>query len=94
MTKSIPVNISSRFPIQIEADADMFGQLFAAMDDGEQIAVLRAMVEHMRPHRMQWDYIAIALEKPENAEVLDDLRSVLFPDYHKLIAALQSEAQP
>lgn len=81
MSGKIPINISSRFPLHIEADADMFGQLFAAMGDDEQVAVLRAMVEHMRPHRMQWDYIAIEFEKPENAEVFDEFRSVLFPSY-------------
>lgn len=81
MSGKIPINISSRFPLHIEADADMFGQLFAGMGDDEQVAVFRAMVEHMRPHRMQWDYISIEFEKPENAEVLDEFRSALFPSY-------------
>jgi len=76
---SITVNISSRFPVFIEADCDSFGAIFASMDDEEQIHVLRSMVEHMQPHAMQWDYISIALEKPENKALRDTLREVLFP---------------
>lgn len=79
LERAIQVDISSRFPIFINANADSFGALFASMNNGEQVEVLRAMVKHMRPHQLQWDYIAIELEKDENREVRDDLRSVLFP---------------
>lgn len=75
----IPVTIESSRPIFIEADADQFGQVFASMADNEQVHVLRAMVEAMKPHRLQWDYISIALEKDENHDVRDQLREVLFP---------------
>lgn len=47
----IPVSIDSSRPIFIEADADQFGQVFARMADDEQVHVLRAMVEAMKPHR-------------------------------------------
>lgn len=75
----IPVSIQSSRPIFIEADADQFGQVFAGMADDDQVHVLRAMVEAMKPHRLQWDYISIALEKDENRDVRDQLREVLFP---------------
>lgn len=75
----IPISIHSSRPVFIEADADQFGQVFAYMADEDQIHVLRAMVEAMKPHRLQWDYISIALEKDENREVRDQLREVLFP---------------
>lgn len=75
----IQVDIDSRFPVFIRADATAFGAVFAMMDDGEQVAVLRAMVEHMKPHRLQWDHISIELEKPENSDVRNELRQVLFP---------------
>lgn len=74
----ISVSIVGR-PIFIEADPEAFGEVFAAMGDDEQVAVLRAMVSHMMPHRMQWDHISIALEAPENRDVRDQLREVLFP---------------
>jgi hypothetical protein len=79
----IEVKITASRPIFIDADADSFGMVFANMSDEEQVAVFRAMVEHMRPHKMQWDYISIELEKPENLELRSDL-SVLFPDIRSL----------
>lgn len=74
----IEIQISSSRPIFIEADADAFGQVFAGMSSDEQVAVFRAMVEHMKPHRLQWDYIAIELEQDENSDVREELRAVLF----------------
>ena len=74
----IKVDISSSRPVFIEADANSFGETFAHMADDDQLAVLRAMVEHMRPHRIQWDFIALKLEKPENQDIRDQLREVLF----------------
>lgn len=82
----VSVRIDSSRPIFIEADADNFGQVFAAMSDEDQVNVLRAMVEHMKPHQIQWDYISIALEKDENLDVRDQL-SVILPD----IAAKDAE---
>lgn len=74
----IRVSIESRYPIHMEVDAESFGELFAGFCSDEQVAVFRAMVEHMKPHRMQWDYIAIELEKDENRDVRNDM-SVIFP---------------
>lgn len=79
MNQKIEVRISSRFPVFIEADCDSFGAIFASMDDREQVQVFRSMVEHMGPHPTQWDHISIGLERPENREVRDRLREVLFP---------------
>lgn len=81
----ITVSIDSRYPIFIEANADSFGQIFAGLNDEEQVNVLRSMVEHMKPHRIQWDYIAIALEKDENRDVRYDL-SAIFPSQHEMLA--------
>lgn len=75
----VSVRIDSSRPIFIEADADSFGQIFASMSDEDQVNVFRAMVVHMKAHPIQWDYIAIALEKEENRDVRDQL-SVIFPD--------------
>jgi len=74
----IEVKITSSRPIFIEADADSFGNIFSHMSDAEQVQVFRSMVEHMKPHQIQWDYISISLEKDENRDVRDAL-SVLFP---------------
>lgn len=71
------LDISSRYPIHIEVDANSFGEIFAGMASDDQVAVFRSMVEHMRPHRMQWDYIAIELDKPENREVREELLETL-----------------
>lgn len=79
MSAHVTVDISSRSPVFIKADADAFGSVFAAMADDDQIHVFRAMVEAMKPHSAQWDHISIALEKPENRDVRDTLRNVLFP---------------
>ena len=75
----LPVKISSNYPMSIEVDVDMFGTIFASMASDDQVAVLRSMEEHMRPHRMQWDYIAFELELPENTEIRNTLKDVLFP---------------
>ncbi len=72
----ISVRIDASRPVFIEADADSFGAVFASMDSEEQTHVLRAMVEHMKPHPTQWDYIAIELEKPENSDICDVLRGL------------------
>ena len=73
----IEVRIDSSRPIFIKANADDFGEIFAAMNSDEQVAVFRAMVEHMKPHRLQWDYIAIELRKTENREVAEVLSECL-----------------
>jgi len=73
----IEVKIYANAPVFVKASADSFGKLFAYMDEDDQMHVLRAMVEHMKPHRVQWDYISIALEKPENRDVLDVLRQLI-----------------
>lgn len=78
--KTVPVQVHSRFPLLIEVDANAFGEIFAHMAGVEQVAVFRAMLEHMKPHALQWDYIAIELEKPENADILSELRNVLFAE--------------
>lgn len=79
MAKTITVDISDRYPVLIDMHASAFGKIFAGMADNDQVSVLREMVEAMRPHQRQWDFISIELEKPENSDVRDTLRSVLFP---------------
>ncbi|RUW56380.1 hypothetical protein [Mesorhizobium sp. M8A.F.Ca.ET.021.01.1.1] len=75
----IQVEIDSGRPVFISANADDFGAIFAAMDSGDQVEVLRAMVKHMKPHPTQWDFISIDLELSDNLEIRDTLRRVLFP---------------
>lgn len=77
---NLPAQIHSKFPLFIEVDPNGFGEIFANFNDEEQVAVFRSMLEHMKPHAVQWDYIAIELEKPENADVLSQLRNVLFAE--------------
>jgi hypothetical protein len=76
----LEVRIDSSRPIFVTASADDIGAIFAKMTDVDQVTVLAAMVEHMKPHQMQWDYISIALEQPVNRELRDTLRQVLFPE--------------
>tara|TARA_R110000851_G_C13100092_1_gene568101 strand:+ start:5753 stop:5992 length:240 start_codon:yes stop_codon:yes gene_type:complete len=73
---SVSVRIDSSRPIFIEADADSFGAVFAAMDNGDQVEVLRAMVNHMKPHQQQWDFIAIELELEANREIVAVLKGL------------------
>lgn len=77
MSGNIRVTVDSSRPLFISATADDFGATFAAMDDGDQVEVFVAMVKHMRPHRLQWDYIAIKLAEPEYQHVRDELRAIL-----------------
>lgn len=77
MTNNVSVRVDSTFPLFIEADADSFGAVFAAMDNGDQVEVLRAMVQHMKPHQAQWDHIAIELELPQNREIVDVLKALV-----------------
>lgn len=76
----IIVEIKANAPLFIEADANTFGLVFASMSSDEQVAVFTAMAEHMRPHRTQWDYIAIEFEKPEHAFARSELYRAIVPD--------------
>lgn len=77
MTHQIPIEIETTGVVFINVDADDFGRLFARMTDDDQVAVLAAMERHMRPHRMQWDFIAIELDKPENKATREALAQAL-----------------
>ena len=65
---TIIVEVTTRYPMRVEASADAFGEMFANMDSGDQVAVMASIAQHMSKHPMQWDYIAIELEKVENAQ--------------------------
>lgn len=70
--REIMVHIHSSAPMFIEASADNFGDIFANMDSQQQVAVMAEIANHMRKHPIQWDYIAIELEKVENAQTRQD----------------------
>jgi hypothetical protein len=75
--RTVKVDVSSSSPIlRMEVSTHEFGRVFANMAADEQVAVLQAMVDHMRPHEMQWDYIAIELERPENSQLRSKLRDI------------------
>ena len=77
MTRSIKVDVSTSSPIlRMEVSANDFGRLFADMAADEQVEVLRAMVNHLRPHEIQWDYIAIELEQVENTPLRKSLHDI------------------
>ena len=80
MSKAIRIDITSNYPIYMSAEPDDFGKLFAGFDCEEQVAVLRAIVTHMRPHALQWDHIGLELEKTENSDILHELRCTFFPE--------------
>jgi hypothetical protein len=80
MQMKLPVKITSNWPMSIEIDADRFGAIFAEMAADDQVATLAAMVEHMKPHQVQWDHISIELELPEHSNLRRTLRDVLFPE--------------
>jgi len=75
MTDQLEIKIHPA-PISITVDAASFGKLFAGMSDDDQVEVFRSMVEHMEPHRIQWDYIAIKLQEPGNEALRMELLSV------------------
>ena len=77
MSGRIRLDIQSNFPIFMSADPDEFGRVFAEMPSDDQVQVLRAMTSHMAAHPIQWDYIAIELERPENSDVLNRLRQIV-----------------
>jgi hypothetical protein len=76
----IKVDIRTTGTLFIEASADEFGRVFAAMTSDDQAAVLAAIAEHMKPHPTQWDYIAIEFGKPENGYARAYWQSMLFPE--------------
>ena len=78
MTKFIKIDATD--DLYLKVDPNALGRLFATIPADDQVAVLNAMVEHMRPWRTQWDYISIELEKEEHQELRRELRSVLFPE--------------
>lgn len=66
---SVKISTGSSPLLFISANPNEFGRIFSSMNSEEQVHVLRAMAEHMKPHKLQWDYIAIELDRPENADV-------------------------
>jgi len=71
------VDVSTNSPIlRMEVDTDDFGKMFANMASDEQVEVLRAMIDHMKPHQIQWDYIGIDLELEENIDLKRELKYV------------------
>lgn len=71
------VDVSTNSPIlRMEVDTDDFGKMFANMATDEQIEVLRSMVNNMKPHQIQWDYIGIDLELEGNSDLRYKLKSV------------------
>jgi hypothetical protein len=77
MNKAMKVDVSTSHPIlRMEVRTNDFGQLFSQMAADKQIAVLQAMVDHMKPHPIQWDYIAIELEEAENAPLRRSLNDI------------------
>tara|TARA_R100001086_G_scaffold22666_1_gene10823 strand:+ start:972 stop:1205 length:234 start_codon:yes stop_codon:yes gene_type:complete len=71
------VDVSSSSPIlRMEVNTNDFGRLFAFMAADEQVEVLRSMVDHMKPHALQWDYVAIELEEPENLSLRASLNDI------------------
>ena len=96
--RNIEVKITGSFPIFVHADADAFGAMFANMASDEQVSVLSAISKHMEPHRTQWDYISIELEEPENRDLRNTLRDVLFPDHaatmKEVVEVLEFYANP
>lgn len=71
------VDVSTNSPIlRMEVDTDDFGKMFASMASDEQVEVLRAMIDHMKPHQTQWDYIGIDLELEENIDLKRELKYV------------------
>lgn len=78
MSKDMEIRISSYagYPVYLSVTPDTFGKLFAGFSADEQVECLKAMFEHMKPHPIQWDYIAIELENPENPEISRKLKEV------------------
>jgi hypothetical protein len=74
---SMKVDVSTSSPIlRMDVDTNDFGRIFAFMASDAQVAVLRSMVHHMEPHSMQWDYIAIELEKHGNERLRRKLHDI------------------
>ena len=69
---TIMVEVKTRYPMRVEASADAFGEMFAHMHSGDQVAVMASIAQHMSKHPIQWYYIAFELEKAENAHTRRD----------------------
>jgi len=67
--RGFPIRVDSSRPIFMESDATSFGTIFAHAASDEQAEILKAMCVAMQPHPMQWDYIAIELQKLEYDDV-------------------------
>ena len=70
------VHIDSRYPINMTVSAEDFGKHFAAARADEQVAILQAIVEEMKSHPIQWDYIALEIESSGNTDILRGLRQI------------------
>lgn len=79
MAQHVPVRVSvySSSPLFIDLSPEAFGKVFANMNSEDQAAVLLAMVDAMRQHPTQWDYIGIELDKPEFSAVRPALSAIM-----------------
>jgi hypothetical protein len=80
MMAEITARIRLDKDVQLDVSPDAIGAIFAGLDDDQQVAVLAAMVEHMAAHPLQWDYIIIRLEAPENERALTTLQDIFRRD--------------
>ena len=75
---SMKVDVPTNSPIlRMEVSVDDFGKMFSHMNSADQIAVIESMVNHMKPHATQWDFIATDLEGERHADLRRDLRDIV-----------------
>lgn len=77
MKSFIKINVDANAPIFLHLDPDNFGQVFANMNSENQAQVLQAIAASMKKFPVQWDHIAIEMEKPEYSDAVSVWRGFI-----------------
>lgn len=82
MSEILTIQVPADTRFTVRADPDWAGRFFASLCADEQAAVFAAMVQHMAPFALQWDYVAIDIGKLPNAREIQNILTMLGTPIH------------
>ena len=77
MADLLTIQVPADTAFAVRADPEWAGRYFANLCADEQAAVFAAMVRHMAPFALQWDYVAIDIGKLPNAREIRNILTML-----------------
>lgn len=74
---TVKISIPAATRLEVDLDVDTFGKFFSDCSDHDQAAILSSMVDHMARHFLQWDYVAIEIERLSDPRRVKDVLALL-----------------